>query len=156
MGFKREFIGRRARPLSQSVRRCGILHRFGLLEVLNLLMLHSSLLATCGVAVPWGGFRKALASAESRFSGPGTHCLAFVASSATLRLLRLYRPACTPWMVATTGSVAYMPSGVLSRSPPLVSSILQSAEELSASFRRLVGFPPLSTGLCSWAGAACA
>jgi len=39
-------------------------------------MLYSSLLATCGVAVAWGGFRKALASAESRFSGPGTPSLA--------------------------------------------------------------------------------
>jgi hypothetical protein len=142
--------------LSQSVRRCGILHRFGLLEVLNLLMLHISLLATCGVAVAWGASQGNLASAESRFSGPGTRCLAFVSSSATLRLLRLYRPACTPWMVATTGSTVHTPSGVSSRSPPLVSSILQSAEELSASFRRLVGVPPLSAGLSLWAGAACA
>jgi len=71
------FIGRRARPLSQSVRRRGILRRFGLLEVLNLLMFHSSLLATCGVAIGWSGSRKALASAESRFSGrapPLSYC----------------------------------------------------------------------------------
>ena len=143
--------------MSQSVRRCGILHRFGLLEVLNLLMFHSSLLATCGVAVVWGGFRKALASAESRFSGPGIPLSRIVSSSTTLRLLWLHRPACTPWMAATTGSAVHTPSGVSSRSPPQSRGrILQSVEEFSASFRRLVGVSPLSAGLCSWAVAACA
>jgi len=74
-------------------------------------MLHTSLLPTCGVAVAWGASRNALASAESRFSSLGIYSLAFVVSSVALRLLRLYRPACTPWMVATTGSTVHTPSG---------------------------------------------
>ncbi len=119
-GSRGSFIGRRARPLSQSARSCGILHRFGLLEVLNLLMFHSSLLATCGVPIGWSGSRKALALLRtvSRVRAPLSR---IVSSSTTLRLLQLYRPACTPWMVATTGSTVHTPSGVSSRSPPLVS-----------------------------------
>jgi hypothetical protein len=42
-GSRRSFIGRRAWSLSQSVRSCGILRRFGLLEVLDLLMASSIL-----------------------------------------------------------------------------------------------------------------
>jgi len=139
-GFKREFIGRRARPLSQSVRRCGILHRFGLLEVLNLLMFHSSLLATCGVAVAWGGFRKALASAESRFSGPGTplsHCI-LLSNSASL-------VAVSTGMYAVDGSnyrlhCAYAKWRLQQKPSPSLEG---------ASFSLLRSFLPLSDGL--WA-----